>query len=47
MEEIIREETISIPQELMIMMGWDENTELKVTIDGNSLILEEDTDDDS
>ena len=35
-------EEISLPQELMIMMGWDENTELKVTIDGDSLILEED-----
>lgn len=33
---------ITIPEELLILMGWDEDTELKATIDGDSLILEED-----
>ena len=40
-------EEISLPQELMIMMGWNDETELRVTIDGNTLILEEDVDDES
>ena len=36
---------ITLPEELLILMGWDETTELKATIDGDSLILEEDDDD--
>lgn len=42
-------EEIKLPKELMDMMGWDDNTQLRVTVDilTKALIFEEDADDDS